>query len=64
MEDEFTDSSTDFWVGFCGLIRGEACFAFELGFRILLQPKEKVGRYGFSSALAKPFLFLPLLGLL
>ena len=42
------DGFTDFGVGFCGLIRGESCFAFELGFRILLQPKEKVCRSGLA----------------
>ena len=52
------DGFTDFGVGFCGLIRGESCFAFELGFRILLQPKEKIGRYG-SVRLWRSHLFSP-----
>ena len=43
---KISDGFTDFGVGFYGLIRGESCFAFEFGFRILLPPKEKVGRYG------------------
>ena len=53
------DGFTDFGVGFCGLIRGESCFAFELGFRILLQPKEKNGRYG-SARLWRSHLFFSL----
>ena len=53
------DGFTDFGVGFCGLIRGESCFAFELGFRILLQPKEKIGRYG-SARLWRSHLFFSL----
>lgn len=42
MEDRFTALQ----VAFCGLIRGESYFGFRLGFRIVLQPNEKVGRYG------------------
>ena len=42
---------------FCVLMRGESCFAFELGFRILLQPKEKIGRYGSARLWRSHFFF-------
>ena len=46
-----------FFLGGCGLIRGESCFAFELGFWILLQPKEKIGRYGSARLWRSHFFF-------
>ncbi|CAH06838.1 hypothetical protein DWY97_05670 [Bacteroides thetaiotaomicron] len=32
---------TDFRVAFCGLARGESCFAFEVGVGIVLQPPKE-----------------------
>ncbi|RGZ40287.1 hypothetical protein DW990_19910 [Phocaeicola vulgatus] len=62
MEGRFTDSSTDFGVGFCSLARANIALLFSSVSEILSQPKESVGliRFGFGEAI----FFLPLLALL